>query len=1807
MAYTKQQIIDMVRTGPDAERHKGLSDADVFNMVVQSRPEVEAWLAPEPKPAEPPSIYRKLKDMATEGYRRMAGVSVPAAQIQAGKIKPPPPIPEFSQDQIQDTTIKPEPLSAAEAALSATKKQIASVLPPSPDTPEELAATGKLIYNPEDPLGMKGMQQLGYAARMKGSGIEVSPEEQKALEDFTVENFKGIVLYPAAIATAANAVGWYIANRTMPGAIRSAREAITNALRRNGAPPQTARRMADEGLTEAVRRAQAEGIEPGIAEFVAVRKAAERGITPKPKAEPGQPQAQRIAGPEPIPTPTPETTALQPRAAAAAPEPIPAAAAGRALTPAEQIAAQAQEPPQPPAITPAPAPTDYEKALDVIDRPVETIWNMPLEKLQEKIYNNELPEPTWKTQEEIAQDMANFPDGEAYRKWAAEKAIDQKLSKHGVPDEVIEKFGLENEVETAINYEISMREDMIKAYTESRGGLTPIWNAVKKLGFINKAKLLRELGIEKGEGWKGREFPEELGYLVRKDGKNSPGDLAQALYQSGMIPENSVSVLYSMLQRDWEVNKAIKEGRDPLPIIRRTELDPRDIEGAGDYGPAIPAGSGEFARRKPSLDLPGQQMIPGVGREMPPGKIVREINIDPDAFVEGFTAQPDQPALFSALDEAAQAGKNMAKETKPAGGDASTAAPPIDQPPPAAPAPAEFQPLTGDKQFKLWRVTEQLIQKYAKRFGEDKYRPRGAVGVYYGDTQNIFLQAANNVFVAAHEVAHFVDTKTKWFENMMKTVGTTKDGKPIYDPATLPMRRLLTKMYMEFYGGATASAPLRTRLREGAAMMVEKAVETPEIMDSPTWRPLYDMAVRPEGKYYNSTFADLIKDGQAGIAQYRAQSDMQKVRARLTAADRKRNTETVFTKADMYQQEAFDDLHKLSVMDKHMGLTNKPESTYNAMQALKYVGAIGNVALEKGKGLYTITRTGIKKAMGENIGDLFDKIKTAGHADYMDGWLIARRIKAGYERMDEIRAELMAITEGKYDIKNPDPQALKAWLDALRLNMTPQEVGEIMAEIRELAREYKESALIAANDKMGREVAFGAYEEGLRDFPELAKLAELHDDINGKIVDMLEEAGIISAERAQKMRDNRAYASFRRDILTIHTEDGQPVFRPVDSLGMLKKRVGSELAFAGPLHGLILNFQNAVKISMAQHARNKIYDMVLKDPEFFGPMAQKLDLKVKVNEDGSIEYPQLGDNKILMARKNGKYYPMAVLDNALMDVLSENLMGPGRVEAFEKAIRTASRIFTKGTTGTYLPFAAVNLPMDIISSFVQTQTKYKPLWDQGRTLYAMLKDGNGEYADYVREYMALTGGRQSLAHMYDENAPAPKAYEYLTGQMELKDRVINLGERALDALSAPSKLSEDLTRGSEYARARMAGYDVFTALEMAGQITAPFHHRGRMGGKLSRLWVSSVPYWNASTQVLAQMSKAAQTPENRKRMAIAMTALAVGMIFSGYQIRRASEAQRRKLRGMHPDERANAIWFPIPTAEARAAGTLGKVRVPENYAAAANLINMIIEEAIGENNFTGGEYMDAATEVLPDQWNITAPRRMLFSVLPWVMQPAVQVATGKRTFPKVTELTPRSLQGLPIERQYGENTSKAARALSDNLGKYFGLNPIEIDFLIEGYLGGRTTRFVTGRMGTRSITNNFYQELYLNGMRDLEFFYNLRDRMNALTAAYKEDVKNAAAERRAKVMFPADASAEQVAEAAIEAGVAIKPSAELMALRKMMGPINRVENRMARYRQLMRVKKPGPAAKAEQYAVRDAVLDDIDMLRQQYEKMPLTK
>lgn len=1815
--YSKQELADIYRKANPGFGFEEQSDDDVLKTAGQfpGGKEFLAKLAPEPPPAappvSPPTGFQKMRELSARVFKTVAPAVTPAARGYGLSTAAEA---QARQLGLQGLTgVVPEPVKeAARAATGALGGQIKTVaadpfkaiFPP----PEKLLAVNTALnVRPwvEEKITKPVMRTVAPVG-MEAGQAGVLPEDQDIIGRTAMETLNELI--PMSPIEAA---GWIVGPKATEAGIKAGLLGLSKVA------PKTALKMVspimDLGdvdtlfsrVKSAVERKTGfripdsnwEPLQDDMARAILKRKMgiSLKQVTPR-QAEPQAPAGKPITlaeikaeaagikgGMEKAPAEPPYIPeGVKPPGAPRTLEKIKTevkeikAGLGDILTPGTlgKLPMEAEEGTGALKLTPKP----------VVQEVGKNLWDMPLAELQGKITKEGLKPPAWKTSAEVMEDTTKYPNGEAWRKWAAEEEIYNRRLRHRVPDEIITKYNLENNVVEAINDDIIDKEALIEEYTAGRGGVAPFWGLAKKMGFVNKAKLLKYLEVEMGQDWKGHEFPEELAWVVRKNGTAGIEDMTQAAYQAGLIPESDPTLFIEGLEQDWKFKNSGTTGIDITEVIPKRNMT--------QYG-------SEYLSKKPGprTDLPGQIFIPGTGPEMSTVKIRPENFIDDETFLAGFEAEAETPGLFDVVKDAEAVIIEIKKIERAPGGEAAVTAPELDK------IEANFQPVTIDKTFKLWRATEQLIEKYAQRFGEDNYIPRGAVGIFYRDTKNIFLQAANNVYVAVHEIVHFVDEKTNWFKTIMRVTGTVEGGKLLYDPATLPVRRLLSRFYLETYHGASMTQPLKKRVKEGVAMLIQKAVESPQLLETPEWRPLADMILKPGGKYYSKTFEDLVKDGREFMGQYYALDANKKIGARVTDGGRRRNAETLFSGWDRVQEVWFDELHKFLRLSEITGEQWGPNDPYTAMQAYRYWGSIANANLDPKQGIWVLLGNNVVKAGEFNIGYLFKLIGSLDNVERFNNWLIARRVRAGYREMEAIRQRVIGYTGGAYDIANPTAGGLRTWMEQQQKTMFPEDFALIVATIKIESTEYAKIAKIAVNDNIGKEVAEQAYQDGFRDFP-AEQWAKIHDDINSVILDVLQDAGFLTPERYRRLKANPDYASFRRDILTLVQDGGAHEVPTGFNISSLKERKGSEKAFKGPLYGQLENFFEAVRKGMIQKAINKVYAMVKKNQEMLGSAFQIQRLITTPRFGGGFEYPQLKDPNILMARQAGKYKPLVVLDKSLKTVIENALLDPHAADTAEKILTTVSGLFVKGTTSLYPLFAVANITRDTITAFAQTQTNYIPFYEQIKALIKLASKDDSEIGELIQRYMVITGGRQTLAHMFDQDRTPEQAYRWLTSETTKIETALNVAEKLGDIVSTPSKVSEDFTRCMEYVNAKMAGMDDLAALEMAGQITAPFHHQGTIGGKVGRVIVKSVPYFKANLQVLSQQIKTTVNPKTRGRMIFTMAAMAAATIGSTYAIKSASKRQRQNLHGMNEGLREGFIWYPMPGEAAREKGRLGKIAVPQGYAFVGNIINMAILEYTKEDNFSGSEYFQASTALLPDQMSPSQGVRVVFTWMPWIIQPILGVATGKKNYPNIMELTPKTLQELPRAEQYTEYTSAPAKWLAGNIGKALNLNPIEIDYLIEGYLG-RTSRFFTGRMGSRNFSNVIYSDVYLGSMRDLEFYYKLREAIAEQQNMYKREALDLAAAAGRKLDIEQDADIGTIAEAAAKGKIGpIKPSPEFQKLLKFKPRVTKIADELQHYRWVSRIKNRGPATEAELGEVRDSILDDINLLRQAYEKKP---
>lgn len=453
-------------------------------------------------------------------------------------------------------------------------------------------------------------------------------------------------------------------------------------------------------------------------------------------------------------------------------------------------------------------------------------------------------------------------------------------------------------------------------------------------------------------------------------------------------------------------------------------------------------------------------------------------------------------------------------------------------------------------------------------------------------------------------------------------------------------------------------------------------------------------------------------------------------------------------------------------------------------------------------------------------------------------------------------------------------------------------------------------------------------------------------------------------------------------------------------------------------------------------------------------------------------------------------------------------------------------MFSRGTTGIYPLYTATNLARDQQTALINTEFGYNPVempyW-ASLTFYTIATEAAGdsrysklmgkqlgqladwanstesENANYVREYIEL-GGEHNTSLNFNEMT-GDEILAAVSREKTGLDKALSVIDAGLDILSVPSNVSEIATRVQEYAKARKAGLGKFAALEKAGRVSTPFHHGGTvMANAFSRGMVNSVPYLKASMQGLAQYMDTASRDKAGLTRAIAaplIVAAAVSALLLG-QYRDMDEQTRTAL--LNTDAGMFGRYILIPKGN----GEFYKIAIDQQIGWLGALQTMLFLDYHGAN-FSPSEYSDALTAWFPDQAKVWQPLKAGLSLIPQLLKPMLEVGLNRKTFPSVSDLESKAMQAqLPYLRAT-KNTSEFAKYLAGtDFGKYFGMSPIKIDHLLEGYLG-RSIGYATLKPSAYAPSSPFIQQEYFTSGRIIQAFY---DRYGTTGTALQE--KNAA-------------------------------------------------------------------------------------------------
>ena len=219
----------------------------------------------------------------------------------------------------------------------------------------------------------------------------------------------------------------------------------------------------------------------------------------------------------------------------------------------------------------------------------------------------------------------------------------------------------------------------------------------------------------------------------------------------------------------------------------------------------------------------------------------------------------------------------------------------------------------------------------------------------------------------------------------------------------------------------------------------------------------------------------------------------------------------------------------------------------------------------------------------------------------------------------------------------------------------------------------------------------------------------------------------------------------------------------------------------------------------------------------------------------------------------------------------------------------------------------------------------------------------------------------------------------------------------------------------------------------------------------------------------------------------------------------ATPDQKEKFADLSPSELSLYVYTPHPNGV-----DLMRFRIPEQMGGFGALANMAIREAMGDVEYKGKEYVDAATAFIPDQWNVSDPARWLWAWVPQVFKPGVETAFETKTWPVIRPMVPGGLKYREPAYQTLPNTSIMAKAL----GKQLNLSPIKIDHLLEGYLG-RSIKYMTLKPGTlKKNLNPFLREVYFTAGRRVQRYYTIKDETDQRRESLRNKRRTFTAEER---------------------------------------------------------------------------------------------
>lgn len=528
--------------------------------------------------------------------------------------------------------------------------------------------------------------------------------------------------------------------------------------------------------------------------------------------------------------------------------------------------------------------------------------------------------------------------------------------------------------------------------------------------------------------------------------------------------------------------------------------------------------------------------------------------------------------------------------------------------------------------------------------------------------------------------------------------------------------------------------------------------------------------------------------------------------------------------------------------------------------------------------------------------------------------------------------------------------------------------------------------------------------------------------MNDALLNMAEEAGLISKIDRQQWQDNDWYIPFYRE------DDDGDVMGPWTQKGlagqraMIKKLKGGKQNTNDLLENILVNASKLIDSSMKNMAMQKaVWNLAETDVIEVISKPNLMDMKAAMSPKGN--------KSLLSVKMEGEDYILRVHDDQLFKALTsidqQRPDHPGLGMA-----KAAKRILT--ATVTAMPdFMLRNFIRDAMQAWTIDRHGFKfgidslrgiqKTWKaEGGTL-DMLFAGGSFMGGYMNDTESMAGNIRRVMRKKGMTPEQIAQYErsIVTSAVEAKEKLFGAWEKYRSVGDA----IENANREAVYDAAMRAGKSKAEAIFEAKDLM----DFSMMGNARLMMYLSDIlPFFNARMQGLSKLGRSIR--DNPKLIAQRGGAIALASV--ALALLNADDERYEEL----PDNEKDLYWHVFIGDE--------HIRIPKPFE--IGVLFGTVPERMTRTFITGNDSGKKLAERI--LWGVGETLSM--NPVPQVVKPGMEVFFNYDMF-RAAPIESMSDLNVKPEARYNENTSETLRAV----GEMTGVSPKKMEHLVRGYFG----------------------------------------------------------------------------------------------------------------------------------------------------------